>query len=301
VTTPSSAILTPYDSYLSKCLAKPGLSHRVEVHGNSIHYLEWSGPDTASNNAPTILLVHGFMGHAHWWDFIAPVLAEQYRVISMDLGGMGDSGRRSEYSLDSYVAEIAGVIRHIASTPVTVVAHSFGGRCAILTAYTHPELISRLVVVDTHVSFPDPEHKRAFSTHTGRSKSRYTDFDAAKARFRLVPEEPGTHPLILDHMAAHALKQEGDAWIWKFDPAIIDRGPKPAISDARALPLLKVPMDYVCGEHSTVAPVEHARRIAAEIPNGRAPIVIPAAYHHVPLGQPLALVSALRALLTERK
>jgi pimeloyl-ACP methyl ester carboxylesterase len=285
--------VSPYDAYLAKCLAQPGISKRVQIAGNFIHYLEWPG----HANAPVLLLVHGFMGHAHWWDFVAPALAENYRIVSMDLGGMGDSGHRDGYSLDSYVAEVAGVIRHITDKPVVVIAHSFGGRCAILTGYAHPELISRLIVIDTHVSFPDPEHKRAFSSNTGRSGKRYDDLSEAKLRFRLVPEEPGTHPLILDHMAGHALKQDGDAWIWKFDPRIIDRGAKPVVSDARALPLLKMPMDYVCGEFSAVAPIEHARRIAAEIKQGRAPIIIPAAYHHVPIGQPLALTSVLRALL----
>jgi pimeloyl-ACP methyl ester carboxylesterase len=56
-------------------------------------------------------------------------------------------------------------------------------------------------------------------------------------------------------------------------------------------------MDFVCGEHSAVAPPDHARKISAAIPRGRGPIVIPAAHHHVPIGQPLALTAVLRALL----
>jgi hypothetical protein len=38
-------------------------------------------------------------------------------------------------------------------------------------------------------------------------------------------------------------------------------------------------------------------RIVQSIPGARGPIAIPEARHHVPLGQPLALISALRAAL----
>jgi pimeloyl-ACP methyl ester carboxylesterase len=273
------------------------MSRYIDFEAGRTHFLEWPGPA----NAETLLLVHGFMGHAHWWDFVAPVLAESYRVLSMDLGGMGDSSYRPPYSLERYVAEIVNVIRHSKAAPLTLIGHSFGGRCTILTAHSHPELIRRAMAVDSHVSFPDPTRKPVFDGNPMREKKRYDDLEVAKRRFRLVPEEPGTPPRIFDHIAGHALKRDGDAWVWKFDPAIVARGEKPLVSDARALPLLKVPMDYVYGQWSKVVTYEHAQKIAAAIPEGRAPIVIPGAYHHVPVGQPQALASTLLALLARNQ
>ena len=292
-----SAAQAPHDQYVSWCLAHPGVSNTVNIGGVEIHYLEWLGP----TNAPTLLLVHGFMGHAHWWDFVAPTLAQDFRVVAMDLSGMGDSGYRSEYSLELYIAEIAGMIRHVSSAPIKMIAHSFGGRCAILTAHAHPELLKRIIVVDSHVGFADEERQRRFNRESRHEKKRYADLSTAKSRFRLVPAERGTLPIILDHIASHSLTQENGAWVWKFDEAVMRNMTRPALTDAQALPQLKVPMDFVCGEHSVVAPPDHARKVAAAIPNGRGPIVIPAAYHHVPIGQPLALVSALRALLADER
>jgi pimeloyl-ACP methyl ester carboxylesterase len=281
------------DEYLTWCLSRPGKSHYLEIGGHRTHYLEWEGP----RDAPTLVLVHGFMGHAHWWDFVAPALADNYRVVALDLSGMGDSGYRREYSMDMYVEEIASVIRNTGTQSVYLIGHSYGGRCSILTAHVYPELLRRLIVVDSHVSFPDPNRPRHFNREPGREKKRYASLDAAKTRFRLVPDEGGTHASILDHIATHSIKQDGDAFVWKFDTAVTNSGPKPVVSDANAIPLLKVAMDYVCGQHSKVAPPEHAAKVAAAIVVGRAPIVIPAGFHHLPIGQPLALVSALRALL----
>jgi pimeloyl-ACP methyl ester carboxylesterase len=44
-------------------------------------------------------------------------------------------------------------------------------------------------------------------------------------------------------------------------------------------------------------PNDLAVRIGAALRHGRGPIVIPSAYHHVPVDQPLALAATLRALL----
>src|SRR5262245_59084555 len=200
------------------------------------------------------------MGHAHWWDFFAPVLAQDFRVIAIDLSGMGDSGYRTQYSLEDYVAEIAAVIRHAQLEPVTIIGHSFGGRCTILTAHAHPELIKRIIVVDSHVGFADEERTRRFNRESRREKKRYADLSSAKQRFRLVPDEPGTPPRIFDHVATHSLKLENAAYVWKFDEAVMERMPKPQLTDAQALPHLKMPMDFVCGEHSIVAPLAHAKK-----------------------------------------
>lgn len=285
--------LTPQDAYYDWCLARPGASHYLEAAGIKLHYLEWTGPA----NAPVLILVHGFMGHAHWWDFVAPALAEDYRVVAIDLSGMGDSGYRSQYSLQNYIEEIAAAVRHTTKAPVTIIGHSFGGRCTILTAHAYPELFKRIIVVDSHVGFVDEERKRRFNRESRREKKRYGDWTSAKARFRLVPDETGTPPKILDHIATHSLKEEDGAIVWKFDEAVMERMPKPKITDAEALPLLKVPMDFICGEHSVVAPIEHARKAVKAASQGYGPIVVPAAHHHVPVGEPIGLVSALRALL----
>ena len=60
---------------------------------------------------------------------------------------------------------------------------------------------------------------------------------------------------------------------------------------------IRVPVDYVLGEDSAVVSPQQAERLVAQIPDCRGPIVIPQAYHHVMLSQPLALISTLRTLL----
>ena len=54
-------------------------------------------------------MIHGGAAHAHWWDHIAPLLAEGREVIASDLSGHGDSDRRSDYSVEAWAEEALAV------------------------------------------------------------------------------------------------------------------------------------------------------------------------------------------------
>lgn len=279
--------------WLGRALARPGTEGWAEVPGNRIHYLEWEGPP----GAPGMLLVHGFRAHAHWWDFIAPQLAEDYRVVAMDLGGMGDSGHRSHYGLDTFTGEIAGVLRHLQLRDATLVGHSFGGLMSIGVCHQFPELVARAVVIDSRVSFPDDD-VRSYQLPQ-RTKKRYASLNTALQFFRLVPEQGGVAAPIFDHVAHHSAQREGDDWVWKFDDTCFAPNlPLNPLTDGEMLAQARMPIDFICGEHSVTVDPVLARRIGASLPaGGRGPIVIPDANHHVLLDQPLALTAALRALL----
>jgi hypothetical protein len=45
----------------------------------------------------------------------------------------------------------------------------------------------------------------------------YETFDAALARFRLMPEQPCDNPFIVEFIGRHSLRRAEDGWVWKFD------------------------------------------------------------------------------------
>ena len=81
-------------------------SHHLQVMDCNIHYLRW-GPEVSDLNG--ILFIHGASAHAHWWDFIAPLLLDNFQVSALDMSGMGDSERREDYSAEVYGNEILQV------------------------------------------------------------------------------------------------------------------------------------------------------------------------------------------------
>jgi pimeloyl-ACP methyl ester carboxylesterase len=277
------------DDWVQRMIDSPGRSGQLKTGDHTTHYLEWGD----ASNSRVMLLLHGFLGHAHWWDFVAPWFASEYRVIAIDFGGMGDSAPQPKYSNASFVGEVGAMLEMTGSNAVTLVGHSFGGRVAVLAAHRYPQYLKRAIVVDSKIGFSN----RPVRPPTPRVKQRYPDLETACSRFRLVPDEPPLLPRIMRHLAEHSLKRERDAYVWKFDEALMGGVAWQEIYEGELFAQIKVPVDFICGEFSLVVPNDLAVRIGAALRHGRGPIVIPSAYHHVPVDQPLALAATLRALL----
>jgi pimeloyl-ACP methyl ester carboxylesterase len=278
------------DDWVQRMIDTPGRSGHLQTGDFLTHYLEWGD----SSNPRVMLLLHGFRGHAHWWDFIAPWFARDYRVIALDFAGMGDSDPKPKYTPGSFVAEVHAMLEMTGSRTVTLVGHSFGGRITVLAAHQYPQFLTRALVIDSNIGFAD---QRAHHRFTPRPKWVYPDLESACARFRFIPDEPPILPRIMQHLAVHSLKRRGDGFVWKYDEELLSKIDWERIAEGELLKEMDLPVDFIVGEFSAVVPPALATRIGTALRHGRGPIVIPSAYHHVPVDQPLALVAAMRALL----
>lgn len=275
-------------------------THFADCEGARIQYLAWGDPAK-----PGLLLVHGNGAHAHWWDFIAPYLTQDYRVVAMTFSGMGDSEWRPAYSMDLFsreqlaVCEHAGLFRH-AEKPI-IVAHSFGGFVTILTAAEHGDRFTGVVIVDSPVNPPDRDRG---GPPPVRGSKIYPTLEAALARFRLAPSQPCENHYILDYIARWSLTKRplpdnaGDGWAWKFDPAIwrrfsVSRPTEELLRHARCrVALFK-------GDKSVLWEPDVGEYMR-DLLNRQVPFIeIPEARHHVMLDQPMAFVAAMRTLLQE--
>lgn len=277
--------------WFNEMVALPARSHYVDVDGARIHYLSWND---AEREKPGLLFAHGFRGHARWWSFTAPALRDRFRVYALDLSGMGDSEGRASYDPLTFVRDIAGVLRHAEIAPATVVGHSFGGGRTFRLCAEHPELVARAIVVDSYVHFPSADVKRP--TMSVGPRKLYESYEAAKARYRLLPPESNAPDYVVDYIAHHAIEAHGAGFRWKFADSLatstLVEPDGPSI-----LRRISVPLTYMHGALSRVADDGRAARIVSEIAGARGPIAIPEAHHHVMLDQPLALIAALRTAL----
>lgn len=282
-------------AWFRRALEVPFTDHEVVVAGASVHYLAWGEEGRAG-----LVFVHGGGAHAHWWTHVAATFASEYRVLSIDLSGHGDSAHRDQYDLEQWTHEVVAVADHggIDGPPV-LVGHSMGGFVTIATASLHGDRLSGVIVCDSPVAAPDPEVesyrlKEAF----GRPRT-YTSVEEALQRFRTVPPQDHYLDYVIDHVGRRSLRTEGTGWQWKFDRRIFEQfaGGMRGI----ALPYLKrvrCRFALLKSENGLVT-----RDIGASMYEalGRvAPVIeLPEAGQHAMLDQPLLLLTALRTLLAD--
>jgi len=281
--------LSAAPSWFQWAVRQPRSSHFALSGGTRIHYAGWNHDDKAK---PGLLFLHGFLGHSHWWDFIAPFFTARFRVYALDFSGMGDSDARTDYPMGSFIGDIAAVMRHAGIAPGIAIGHSFGGSRLLQACALAPETIRRAIVLDSFFAL-DPKEPRP--AHDRRPAPRpYPDQAAGLARFRLLPPQE-CPPWIFDHIARHSLRQTQEGWTWRFDPRL--RQLPPPEGDRELLERIRVPVDYVRAEGSSIVSAERARGIVAAIPGARGPFTLTRAHHHLMLDQPLALMATLKTLL----
>lgn len=279
-----------------------------EVQGTAIETLSWGDV-----GQPGLLLMHGKMAHADWWSFIAPFFAATHRVVALSFAGMGGSGWRDAYSVDTMAAEAlaaarAGGLFAGAHKPVFV-GHSFGGFAGLACAERFGAELGGVAIVDTPLLSRAQRERRA-ARHSGpsirgqfaqRPTKVYTTLAEALARFRFAPPQACENLFIADHIARTSLKQvplDGNdaapGWTWRFDPRVADIHPGNA---ARSLQAAACPVAVLWGGDSALVTPDVAAHMGTLATAGAPHIEIPAARHHVMVDQPLALVTALRGLL----
>jgi len=97
-----------------------------------------------------IVLIHGFGAALDWWDEIAPALAAERKVIRLDLIGHGGTEAPSSgYSIERQAALVKGVLDKLGVERVAAIGHSMGGEVVTELAEAHPELIEKMVLIDT--------------------------------------------------------------------------------------------------------------------------------------------------------
>lgn len=151
--------------YVAKKGARPSLEevippHFVSVDGFLIHYQQLGkGPD--------LLLVHGIGASQFCWRFVAPKLAEHFRVTLVDLPGFGRSSKRVDksYGLDDQAQRLWDLCDQLGIGQTHLVGCSMGGALVLWMAKLKPERtlgVVGLAPATNHLSLPLSVNRLSF-------------------------------------------------------------------------------------------------------------------------------------------
>ena len=106
---------------------------------------------------PAVALIHGWSCDRSYWAAQVEPLAGEFRLITLDLGGHGESGTgRSCWTVESFGRDVAAVVEAVGPRQVMLVGHSMGGTVAVAAAHLLGKRVSGLVLVDSYRRFGSP-------------------------------------------------------------------------------------------------------------------------------------------------
>jgi len=118
-------------------------SKQVEIYGQKIYYQE-------AGAGPNVILLHGLGGDRTIWSATVPALAAKFHVYAPDQIGFGQSDKPLiDYRVGTLVDFLNAFCKKLGIAKATLVGNSMGGWVSMEFALQHPDLVDRLVLVDS--------------------------------------------------------------------------------------------------------------------------------------------------------
>jgi pimeloyl-ACP methyl ester carboxylesterase len=117
--------------------------HTARVNGFLMHYV------VAGSGYPLVCL-HGWPQTWYEWRKIIPSLADRFTIIAPDLRGLGDSERPlTGYDKRTLASDVYQLLKTLGHEKIGLIGHDWGGTVAYYLAYDHPELVERLLILES--------------------------------------------------------------------------------------------------------------------------------------------------------
>jgi esterase len=267
----------------------------IELRGLRFHYRDWS-PKTPG--APSLVLLHGYTGHARSWDAFAEAMTDRYRVIALDQRGHGATGwaPADKYGVDDMADDLQAFVKALGLEHFTLLGLSMGGMVAIEYAGRKPSELAACVIVDIG---PEIIQSGSQRIQTGaKAKDVFASRDEAFAAARIANAlPPEAHHR---HRSDYALMRTEDGqWTYRYDRALRTPGTlRPRKSEVAwaSCANIAVPTQIIRGEISDILAPEIAQRMVEVIPDATF-AEVNGSGHSVPLDKPEGFLAAARGFL----
>lgn len=203
---------------------------------------------------PVMVMIHGFGDHAGTWASLTPALDEDWRVLALDLPGHGESPVASDaLTLEPLVDAVARVVeKEAAGEPVVLVGNSLGGLVAMRYTLSHPENVSRVVLLNSAGLAHRIPKEDVYAT-TPEQFARKLDLIQGERWPTPTPD------FVVEGFAEHAAEQVHLSAL--FDDLATGRHFIDGEVEA-----LQLPITLIWGDDDGFFPMDYARRLDAALP-----------------------------------
>ena len=107
---------------------------------------------TGPEDAPAVILLHGFPESHRTWRGLAPLLSDKLRLVMPDQRGFGDSDRPQEvdaYQTETLLADLFALADALGIERFALVGHDWGGAIAWAAAIKGEPRVERLAIINS--------------------------------------------------------------------------------------------------------------------------------------------------------
>jgi len=174
---------------LGLLLSLPAFGEYAEVHGIKMYY------EVHGEGRPVVLLHGGTATIQTSFAEQIPVLARNHQVIAIEQMGHGHTGdvARRELTYEGMAEDTAALLVQLGIQNADVVGWSDGGQLALRLAFTHPELVRRVVASGVGLGATPQEQQATRSLSADRWSAPVREEYA-----RVSPDGPQHWPVFFD-------------------------------------------------------------------------------------------------------
>ena len=255
---------------------------KIDVRGGVL------GATEVGSGRPLVLL-HSLLADRGSFDRIVGPLSTDFRVVTLDLPGFGDSAPMDGGLVD-FAGRVAEGIRHVVGDEQPIVlGNGFGAFISLRIAIDHPELPARLVLADGGAAFSE-DGRAAFRNMAAAASAKGLEAVAEVAMRRLfAPAFQAENPRLMAERRRAFLRTDPDV----FQAACQAL----ATLDLRAsATTMRVPTLVLVGEEDEATPPAMSENLAALLPDARFKL-LPGCAHVPQLQRPEVFLDAISEFL----
>ncbi|MBF0349966.1 MAG: alpha/beta fold hydrolase [SAR324 cluster bacterium] len=245
-----------------------------------------------TDDAPSVVILHGLFGSGTNWRKIAQILSEQFQVWVPDLRNHGKSFHEEHMSWTVMAEDVLAWMDSQKLDRVTLLGHSMGGKVGMRLACQHPERIQALIVADiAPIAYAMSAHQQLIQSLLKLNLQiihRREDADAL-----LTHDIPSS---ILRTFLLTNLKHGSQGLEWKIPLNILAQ----ALPGLRGIPECQTPYPgktlFIGGEQSDYIPKSSYPEIKRLFPAYRM-VILKQCGHWLHVEQPEAFLQTVKTFL----
>ena len=247
-----------------------------------------------NEKGPAVVLCHGVGLDLHMWDQQVSALGADYEVVRYDLIGHGKTpSNPADLNLDAFTRQLFALLEHLGLGRIVLVGLSMGGVIAQRFAADHPELLTRLVLMNT-VYKRQPEELEGVEARLRMTEEEGLSpvADAAIARWfddAFVKD----HPQVIDKIRTRLLTNDLAGYLAAYRVFV---HAEPDVG--AALKSVHCPTLIMTGGKDVGSTPLMARRMAEDLSDARV-VIFDELHHLAPLENPDQVNVELRSFLNE--